>query len=98
MSQLLHTTTVTAEATVLVPRGTDGGLGAAARDVLATVDGVHTVTDLRNRGFRPRATDVRVDVTARMTVEATPDPDRIADRLEDGFGVRTATVTGIDEQ
>jgi len=98
MSQALQTTTVTAEATVLVPRGTGSALGVAARDVLGTVDGVHTVTNVRNRGFRPRATDVRVDITAQVMLDAPPDPDRIADLLADGFGVRAVTVTAVGDE
>ncbi|WP_458209266.1 hypothetical protein [Haladaptatus sp. NG-SE-30] len=96
MSQAVHAVTVTAEVTLLVSRGTDGDLTTAARSVLTAIDSVHTVDNVSNSGFRPRATDIEVDITAQLTVAAPTDPDTIADDLVDGFGVRSATVTAID--
>ncbi len=95
MSQALHPVTVTAELTVLVPRGTDGTLTTAARHVLTKIDSVRTVHDVAHAGFRPRATDIVVDVVAELTVTGA-DSERIATALRDGFGVRSVAVTGIE--
>lgn len=92
MAQTQCALTVVAEVAVLVPRGTTGDLTTAARRVLAGVDCVTTVEAITGVGFRPRATDVEVRFTARLTISASGDADAVAERLVDGIGVRTATV------
>ena len=96
MSQALHPVTVTAEVTVLVPRGTDGTLTTAARGVLTKIESVRTVHDVAHAGFRPRATDIAVDVVAELTVSEARDREAIAVALGNGFGVRAVTVTAIE--
>lgn len=96
MSQALHAVTVTAEVTVLVSRGTDGTLTIAAQNALAAIDRVRTVHDVSHAGFRPRATDIEVDVVARLTVSETGGREAVANALRDGFGVRAVTVTAVE--
>lgn len=96
MPQALHAVTVTAEVTVLVPRGTDGTLTTAARDALAAIDRVRTVHDVEHAGFRPRATDIEVDVVAQLTVDEASGREAVATALRDGFGVRAVSVTAIE--
>lgn len=97
MPQALHAVTVTAEVTVLVPRGTDGTLTMAARDALAAIDRVRDVHDVAHAGFRPRATDIEIDVVAELTVGEARDREAVAAALRDGFGVRAVTVTAVEK-
>ncbi len=96
MSQALHPVTVTAELTVLIPRGTDGTLTASARRVITKIEPVRTVHDVSHAGFRPRATDISVDVVAELTVTGVRDRTAIATALRDGFGVRAVAITATD--
>jgi hypothetical protein len=88
--------TVSTEITLWVPRGAAGDLAAGAREVLASADPVDSIDQLDVVGFRPTATDIRVDLTAVVHVYAAdPDVDRVEAALADGFGIITADVTTI---
>ncbi|WP_224268352.1 hypothetical protein [Haloprofundus salinisoli] len=102
MAQAMPAVTVTADVTVLVSRGAGSDLSVAARDVLARADAVEAVRTVAPTGFRPRATDIAVRLTATATVAVEPDADAaptdaaaVADALCDGFGVQSATVTAM---
>jgi hypothetical protein len=89
--------TVNAEITLWIHRGAAGDLAAGAREVLANTDPVASIDDLDVIGFRPTATDIRVDLTAHVRVYAVhPDADSVEDALVDGFGIITTDVTAIE--
>lgn len=71
-----------------VPRGAAGDLAGGARDVLEDVRVVERVESLAVEGFRPTATDIRVELRAEIALAGDAD----ASDLEDGFGVVEATV------
>ncbi|MFC6836811.1 hypothetical protein [Halomarina ordinaria] len=71
-----------------VPRGAAGDLAGGARRVLEAVSTVDRVETLEVTGFRPTATDVRVEVRATVALAAGTD----AADLEAGFGVVEAAV------
>ena len=96
MSQAVHAVTVTAEVTVLVPRGTDGTLTTAARNALAAIERVRTVHDVDHAGFRPRATDIEVDIVAQLTVDEARGREAVETALQNGFGVRAVNVTALE--
>ena len=75
--------------TLWVPRGAAGDLAGGARGVLEDVQHVDRVEELEVTGFRPTATDIRVDLDARVTL--APDADAAA--IADGFGVLDVEVT-----
>jgi hypothetical protein len=74
-----------------VPRGEAGDLDQGTREVLRKIDGVREVEVERIDGMRPDAFDLYVDVAARLRLDvesdADTDPDDLAARLRDGFGV-----------
>lgn len=71
-----------------VPRGAAGDLAGGARDVLEDVRVVERVESLAVEGFRPTATDIRVELRAEIALAGDAD----ASDLVDGFGVVEATV------
>ena len=71
-----------------VPRGAAGDLAGGARAVLEDVQAVADVETLDVTGFRPTATDIRVDLDARVVL--APDADAAA--VAEGFGVLEAEV------
>lgn len=73
---------------VWIPRGAAGDLVGGARDVLDGVQCVAAVERLDVVGFRPTATDIRVDLDAELALAA--DADERA--LEAGFGVVEASI------
>lgn len=81
---------VAADLELRVPRGRAGDLDHGTREVLGKIDGVREVEVERIDGMRPDAFDLYVDVVARLRLDVEPDaddPDEIAARLRDGFGV-----------
>ncbi|WP_254546285.1 hypothetical protein [Halomarina pelagica] len=85
----LHELAATSVAVRLwVPRGAAGDLAGGARSVLEGVAAIERVDSLDVRGFRPTATDIRVDLLAEVALVA----DAEAADLEAGFGVIEATV------
>lgn len=95
-----RTVTVTADVTVWVSRGTDGTLEDAARERLARITIVESVESTEQTGFRPRAKDVYVHLSIRVTVGEPPPPDeiRLADALRDATGVVAATVIDVERE
>jgi hypothetical protein len=79
-----------------VARGAAGDLAGGARARLEAVDAVAAVETVEVTGFRPTANDVRVDLTAEVRVRAAPDPDAVAEALEDGFAILEADVTDVE--
>ncbi len=73
---------------VWVPRGAAGDLAGGARDVLEGVQCVVAVESLDVVGFRPTATDIRVDLDAEVALTADADEETIAA----GFGVIEASI------
>ncbi|WP_254536934.1 hypothetical protein [Halomarina litorea] len=73
---------------VWVPRGAAGDLAGGARDVLDGVESVAAVDRLEVVGFRPTATDIRVDLEAEVALAAGADEST----LESGFGVIEASI------
>jgi hypothetical protein len=74
--------------TLWVPRGAAGDLAGGARGVLEDVQAIDRVETVDVTGFRPTATDIRVDLDARIALA----PDAETADLEDGFGVLDAEV------
>ncbi len=69
-----------------VPRGAAGDLAGGARTVLEDVQAVDRIETLDVTGFRPTATDIRVDLDARVYLA----PDADAEAIAEGFGVLEA--------
>jgi len=91
------TAKVTAEVDLWVPRDAMGDLESGVRAVVADVDGVETAEVTGVTDVTPRATDIRVTATVWLVLaHSDPDPDRVRDTLEDGFGVMDATVLLAD--
>jgi hypothetical protein len=86
MAVELEATTVALR--VWVPRGAAGDLVAGARDVLRDVQCVVSVDRLDVEGFRPTATDIRVDLSADVALASEADEAA----LEAGFGVIEASI------
>jgi hypothetical protein len=89
MSLHMAAVEVAAALELRVPRGEAGDLDQGTREVLRKIDGVQEVEIERIDGMRPDAFDLYVDVVARLRLaaESDADPDELADRLRDGFGV-----------
>ncbi len=71
-----------------VPRGAAGDLAGGARAVLEDAQAVDRIETLDVTGFRPTATDIRVDLDARVVL--APEADVAA--IGDAFGVLDAEV------
>jgi hypothetical protein len=78
----------TAAVRLWVPRGAAGDLAGGARRVLEGVRAVERVESLAVEGFRPTATDIRVELRAEVALASDAD----ARDLEDGFGIVEATL------
>lgn len=101
-----------AQLDVLVGRDGPGDLVAGVRRLLERAPGVEAADELDVRNVRPGLNDVRLDVTARLRVHpddldgpvdaeavdlaATVDDDALAAQLQEGFGIREATVQRVD--
>ena len=94
-------TDVSTDVSLRVPRGEAGDLERGVADVLANVDGVTDARVDRVTGVRPTWTDIRVDASARLTLEVEVDggdpTGTVRDRLEDGFGVTDVRDLVFDE-
>lgn len=87
------TTEVTAEVDLWVPRDEMGDLESGVRCVVVDVDGVDAAEVTGVTDVTPRATDIRVTATVWLVFEGhDPDPEAVAETLEDGFGIMGATV------
>jgi hypothetical protein len=85
-----------AAVTLRVPRGAMGDLPTGVREVLAGVAGVETVDVGEIGAVRPDSFDIHVDVTARLGMDETTDPDAARDRLLDGFGIEAVEAVVVD--
>jgi len=88
--------------TLLVPRDAAGDLLAGARRRLDRVEAVRGVERMEVGGVRPGLNDVRVEVTAELRVAVDLSGDSadaaaaVADRLGEGFGVRSVAVAAVE--
>jgi hypothetical protein len=99
MLSQVQTVRATVDATVWVHRDTNTDLAAAARDALARATDVSDVGSLHLRGVRPGATDVRVRLTAEVTVRVDADADRtraVERAVGDGVRVLSADARRVD--
>jgi hypothetical protein len=87
---------VEAAVTLRVPRGAMGDLPTGVQEVLAGVAGVETVDVGEIGAVRPDSFDIHVDVTARLGMDETTDPDAARDRLLDGFGIEAVEAVVVD--
>lgn len=98
MHDPLLVVTASTEITLWVPRGAAGDLTAGAMDVLVDAAPIASVEQLDVVGFRPTATDIRVDLVADVCVHtADVDATAVETALVDGFGIITADVTAIEQ-
>ena len=74
--------------TLWVPRGAAGDLAGGARAVLEDAQAVDRIEALDVTGFRPTATDIRVDLDAQVVL--APDADAAA--IADAFGILDVEV------
>ena len=93
---MTETAAETAEATVSVRlwvhRGTEDGLAAAAREVLAAVEGVEEVVELEIRGIEPGATDIRLTVHVRLRFLPVDGDSTSVERLRHATRVSAVTA------
>lgn len=86
------------EITLWVPRGAAGDLAAGAMDVLADATPIASVEQLDVVGFRPTATDIRVDLVVDVCVHTVEtDATSVETALTDGFGIITADVANVEQ-
>jgi hypothetical protein len=71
-----------------VPRGAAGDLAGGAEQVLEDAQAIERIEALDVTGFRPTATDIRVDLDARVVL--APGADAAA--VSDAFGILDAEV------
>ncbi|MFO8114175.1 MAG: hypothetical protein R6U01_02240 [Halorubrum sp.] len=111
MAAAIRTQTVEATVTVRVSQAAGGDLAAGARRQLDRVDGV-AVEELTIAGVQPGFNDTTVEAVAILSLEderpvADPDgyrrvdppdgvTDRVAERLDDGFGVDPEHVERVE--
>ncbi|WP_330630321.1 hypothetical protein [Halocatena halophila] len=90
--------TVRAKITLWVGRGATGDLRAGAMTVLKDAGPVVGVDALEVTGFRPTATDIRVDLQATVKLH-TPrcDIQSTESALCDGFGIISADINWLTE-
>jgi hypothetical protein len=88
--------TVEAAVSLRVPRGAMGDLPTGVREVLAAVTGVEAVDVGEIRAVRPTSFDIHVDLTARLGMDETTDPDAVRERLLDGFGIEAVEAVVLD--
>lgn len=97
MHDPLTVVTANTEITLWVPRGAAGDLAAGAMDVLVDATPIASVEQLDVVGFRPTATDIRVDLVVDVGVHtAEADTTAVETALTDGFGIITADVMTIE--
>lgn len=91
-----RTVEVVATLRVVVSRDAGGDMVDGVRDLLGRVSCVSEVGEPSVRGVRPGMNDLRVELTAplavRLPADADADAATVADRLREGFGVRSASV------
>ncbi|MWG33010.1 hypothetical protein [Halomarina oriensis] len=71
-----------------VPRGAAGDLAGGAQQVLDDAQAIDRIETLDVTGFRPTATDIRVDLDARVVL--APGDDAAA--IGDAFGILEVEV------
>lgn len=99
MHDPLLVVTVSTEITLWVPRGAAGDLTAGAMDVLADAAPITSIEQLDVVGFRPTATDIRVDLAADVCVRTQEtDATAVETALTDGFGIITADVMTVERR
>ena len=92
---LTQSTTARVALVVLVTRDAAGDLRTGAEHRLGRVDGVRSVDDLRVTGVTPTLSDLRVACEVTVHVDGPSDSERIARRLDAGFGVRAVEVRAV---